>query len=80
MRRKKRGPLTPALLELLQASAAIKSTNAKELARALYRSPNTVKTEFGRIFRRLGVRKRSDAVQVALKNGWIAPSPRRASA
>lgn len=68
-------PLTPALRELLQACVTHHTTKARELARALNRSPETIRTEFKRICRLLGESSRSGAVIRALENGWIQLTP-----
>ena len=64
-------PLTPRLLQLLQASVNANDTSDEILASLLHISPSTVNTEFKRIFSLLGVHSRSGVVLLALKQGWI---------
>jgi len=70
-----RCPLTPALLQLLQACVTANSTDTRTLAGTLCRSPETVRTEFKRINQILGTHGRSDALIIAVRNRWIAVSP-----
>lgn len=65
-------PLTPALLELLQAAVLHGDTSDSLLAAALHRSPHTVKTEWKRVLAVLGVQSRSAALLVALRQGWVS--------
>lgn len=77
MNEKQACPLTPALLELLQASVSIRSVHSRALAARLFRSPNTIDTEFKRICEQLDVHSRTDAVLMALERGWVAfPAPK----
>jgi NarL family two-component system response regulator LiaR len=55
--------ITPRELEILVEIAAGKST--REIAEALFVSENTVKTHAGRLYDKLGVRRRTQAVQEA---------------
>ena len=64
-------PLSPALLELLQACAEHHTVRSAELAPLLCRSSETIRTEFKRIRERLNVHSREDAVAVAMICGWI---------
>ena len=41
------------------------------LARELFVSPNTVKTQLRGVYRKLGVRTRKDAIAVALRKGLL---------
>ncbi|SDH80424.1 regulatory protein, luxR family [Sinosporangium album] len=47
-----------------------------EIARDLYVSPNTLKTQLRSIYRKLGVSRRREAVTVAEQLGWFEPGPR----
>jgi ATP/maltotriose-dependent transcriptional regulator MalT len=58
-------------LRILQKLAA-GSTRA-DIAQELYLSEETVKSHLHRIFRRLEVHTRADAIQVARGRGWLAP-------
>jgi two-component system, NarL family, response regulator LiaR len=62
--------LTPRELEILQQIATGKST--REIAEALFVSENTVKTHASRLFDKLQVRRRTQAVHVGRKLGLIA--------
>ena len=55
--------ITPRELEILQHIAGGSST--REIAEALFVSENTVKTHASRLFDKLGVRRRTQAVHVA---------------
>ena len=70
-----RCPIGGALLELLQASVDDKTTKTADLAELLNRSPATIRTEFQRIFARIGVKSRLEAVLTALDRGWISRRP-----
>lgn len=61
--------LTPRELEILQHIAAGKST--REIAASLFVSENTVKTHASRVFSKLNVRRRTQAVHVAKQRGLI---------
>ena len=62
--------LTPRELETLQLIAEGLST--KQMAERLFVSENTVKTHTSRVFDKLGVNRRTQAVQVAKQFGLIA--------
>jgi DNA-binding NarL/FixJ family response regulator len=64
--------LTPRETEILQCLAAGWSNPV--IARTLFISEATVKTHVLRIFHKLGVRNRTNAVTVAMARG-ILPSP-----
>jgi two-component system, NarL family, response regulator LiaR len=55
--------ITPREMEILEQIASGKST--REIAEALFVSGNTVKTHASRLFDKLGVRRRTQAVAVA---------------
>jgi NarL family two-component system response regulator LiaR len=61
--------LTPREVEILQHIAAGKST--REIAASLFVSENTVKTHASRVFSKLNVRRRTQAVHVAKQRGLI---------
>jgi len=61
--------LTARELEILEQIASGKST--REIAAALFVSENTVKTHASRVFDKLNVRRRTQAVDVAKKYGVI---------
>lgn len=62
--------LTPRELEILEQIAAGRST--REIASALYVSENTVKTHTSRVFDKLAVKRRTQAVQEARRLRLIA--------
>jgi ATP/maltotriose-dependent transcriptional regulator MalT len=51
--------------------------SAREIARELYLSVNTIKTHQRHLYQKLGVRNRSHAVERARALGLLAPAPRR---
>lgn len=61
--------LTPRELEILDEIAAGKST--REIAETLFVSENTVKTHASRVYDKLGVRRRTQAVQEARRLGLL---------
>jgi NarL family two-component system response regulator LiaR len=61
--------ITPRELEILEHIAAGMST--REIAAALFVSENTVKTHASRLFDKLSVNRRTQAVQVAKQSGLI---------
>ena len=61
--------LTPRELEILDQIAAGKST--REIAQALFVSENTVKTHASRVYDKLGVNRRTQAVQKARRLGLL---------
>jgi LuxR family maltose regulon positive regulatory protein len=66
LRRRSEGPLddlSARELEVLRLLAG--AFSAREIAAALHMSPNTLKTHTRRIFRKLGVSTRADAVRRA---------------
>jgi len=60
---------TPREIEILEQIASGKST--KEIAAVLFVSENTVKTHTSRVFDKLGVTRRTQAVQAGRANGLI---------
>jgi LuxR family transcriptional regulator, maltose regulon positive regulatory protein len=50
--------------------------SAREIARELYVSVNTVKTHQRHLYQKLGARSRTEAVQQARTLGLLAPSSR----
>jgi DNA-binding NarL/FixJ family response regulator len=66
-------PLTPALIELLQACLDTGTDDTGALAAILCRTSGTVRTDFKRTFVALGVHDRMEAMLKALDAGWIAP-------
>jgi DNA-binding NarL/FixJ family response regulator len=67
--------LTPRELEVLRHIASGRS-NA-EIARLLYVTDETVKTHASRVFMKLGVRDRTQAVILAYEQGVVEPAARR---
>ena len=61
--------LTPRELEILELIAAGLST--REIAERIYLSENTVKTHAGRLYDKLGARRRTQAVQLGQQLGLI---------
>jgi ATP/maltotriose-dependent transcriptional regulator MalT len=61
--------ITPRELEILDEIAAGKST--REIAETLFVSENTVKTHASRVYDKLGVRRRTQAVQEARRLGLL---------
>jgi len=61
--------ITPRELEILDEIAAGKST--REIAETLFVSENTVKTHASRLYDKLGVRRRTQAVQEARRLGLL---------
>jgi DNA-binding CsgD family transcriptional regulator len=61
--------ITPRELEILDQIAAGKST--REIAQALFVSENTVKTHASRLYDKLGVNRRTQAVQEARRLGLL---------
>jgi len=68
-----KSPLTPRETSVLEQIAKGKSN--KEIAKALEIGSDTVKIHITHIFLKLGVSKRTSAVLVALRRGWIKGSP-----
>ena len=67
-----KSPLTPRETSVLEQIAKGKSN--KEIAKALEIGSDTVKIHITHIFLKLGVSKRTSAVLVALRRGWIKGS------
>jgi DNA-binding CsgD family transcriptional regulator len=61
--------MTPREIEILEQIASGKST--KEIAADLFVSENTVKTHTSRVFDKLGVTRRTQAVRAGRANGLI---------
>ena len=61
--------ITPRELEILDQIAAGKST--REIAQTLFVSENTVKTHASRLYDKLGVKRRTQAVQEARRLGLL---------
>ena len=61
--------ITPREMEILDEIAAGKST--REIAQALFVSENTVKTHASRLYDKLGVSRRTQAVQEARRLGLL---------
>ena len=61
--------ITPREMEILDEIAAGKST--REIAQALFVSENTVKTHASRLYDKLGVNRRTQAVQEARRLGLL---------
>lgn len=62
--------LTPRELEVLRLIA--EGLSNKEMAERLFVSENTVKTHASRVFDKLGASRRTQAVQIAKRQGLIA--------
>jgi DNA-binding NarL/FixJ family response regulator len=65
-----RAPLSDREMEVLQEAA--RGLPNKDIARRLSLSVRTVHTHLGNIFSKLGVGSRTEAVLLALRNGWIS--------
>jgi DNA-binding NarL/FixJ family response regulator len=65
-----RAPLSEREMEVLQEAA--RGLPNKDIARRLNLSVRTVHTHLGNIFSKLGVGSRTEAVLLALRNGWIS--------
>ena len=61
--------LTPRELEILETIAA--GLSNREIANELFVSENTVKTHASRLFDKLGARRRTQAVDIARRNGLL---------
>jgi DNA-binding NarL/FixJ family response regulator len=64
-------PLTPRELDMLRAAA--RGLGNKQIAAELGISSRTVQTHLTRVFAKLGVASRTEAVLEALKRGWVRP-------
>ncbi|HEX8732298.1 MAG TPA: response regulator transcription factor, partial [Ktedonobacterales bacterium] len=64
-----RAPLSEREMEVLREAA--RGLPNKDIARRLSLSVRTVHTHLGNIFSKLGVGSRTEAVLLALRNGWI---------
>jgi DNA-binding NarL/FixJ family response regulator len=62
-------PLTPRERDVLQATA--RGLGNKQIAAELGMSTRTVQTHLTRIFAKLGVSSRTEAVLLAVKRGWV---------
>jgi DNA-binding CsgD family transcriptional regulator len=47
----------------------------REAAAALFLSPKTIEFHLGRIYRKLGLRTRSELAALAAKRGWLDDEP-----
>lgn len=65
-----RAPLSEREMEVLHEAA--RGLPNKDIARRLSLSVRTVHTHLGNIFSKLGVGSRTEAVLLALRNGWIS--------
>ena len=71
-------PLTPRELDMLRAAA--RGLGNKQIAAELGISSRTVQTHLTRVFAKLSVASRTEAVLEALKRGWVRPDlPRNSS-
>jgi DNA-binding NarL/FixJ family response regulator len=64
-------PLTPRELDMLRAAA--RGLGNKQIAAELGVSSRTVQTHLTRVFGKLGVSSRTEAVLEAIKRGWVRP-------
>jgi DNA-binding NarL/FixJ family response regulator len=64
-------PLTPRELDVLRAAA--RGLGNKQIAAELGMSARTVQTHLTRVFAKLGVGSRTEAVLLALREGWVRP-------
>jgi two-component system, NarL family, response regulator LiaR len=64
-------PLTPRELDVLRAAA--RGLASKQIASELGMSERTVQTHLRRIFAKLGVASRTEAVLYAIERGWARP-------
>ena len=70
----RRPPLTPRELDVLRAAA--RGLPSKQIAAELGMSERTVQTHLRRIFAKLGVASRTEAVLYAIERGWARPGIR----
>jgi LuxR family transcriptional regulator, maltose regulon positive regulatory protein len=75
-------PLEGAAVALTQGETRVlhylpTNLSAREIARELHLSVNTIKTHQRHLYQKLGVRNRSQAVERARALGLLAPAPRR---
>jgi two-component system, NarL family, response regulator LiaR len=70
----RRPPLTPRELDVLRAAA--RGLPSKQIAGELGMSERTVQTHLRRIFAKLGVGSRTEAVLYAIERGWARPGIR----
>ncbi len=61
--------LTPRELDVLRAAA--RGLGNKQIAEELAMSPRTVQTHLTRVFAKLGVSSRTEAVLLAVQRGWV---------
>ena len=73
-RAEERPPLTPRELDVLRAAA--RGLASKQIASELGMSERTVQTHLRRIFAKLGVASRTEAVLYAIERGWARPGLR----
>ena len=64
-------PLTPRELDVLRAAA--RGLGNKQIGAELGLSARTVQTHLTRVFSKLGVGSRTEAVLLALREGWVRP-------
>jgi DNA-binding NarL/FixJ family response regulator len=65
--------LTPRELDMLRAAA--RGLGNKQIGAELGVSARTVQTHLTRVFAKLGVSSRTEAVLYAIKRGWVSPDP-----
>jgi DNA-binding CsgD family transcriptional regulator len=61
--------------ELQVALAVAAGASNREAAAALFLSPKTIEFHLGRVYRKLGVRTRSELASLAAKRGWLDGAP-----
>ena len=69
--------LTPHELQVARIVAA--GASNREAAAALFLSPKTIEFHLGHIYRKLGLRKRTELVALAMARGWLDDASARAA-
>ncbi|WP_374458077.1 response regulator transcription factor [Nocardioides sp.] len=69
--------LTPREAEVFEQLAL--GGSYSDIGRALFVTENTVKTHLASIYRKLGVERRAEALQVGRDRGLLEPAPQRRS-